>query len=438
MSLMNREPGLTAIGQIPGTAESLTFTVLDACVEVRHEERADVAVFANRPEHWLVADGIIRQTAVRLVASDVRIVIKVNSFDLGKSVGEFFVRLVRRLSGKPAVSEESTTPPPSVPEPRQQLGPDRLLVLVPANYTGSLKSSVSGSGEMSLDSWRGSDFVLDYNSDGDLDVGPVSIEGRFKLDQSSDADVTLGDINAGDIAASFSGDYGVTISAINAAGHFELSRYGDGSLTTGDIRAGSSKYDLNGDGTTELGNIIGEGDIKIVQRDDTTVEMKDISGGTVDIDLSGDYGFTAGVITAGVTARVERYGDGELTIKGITAPRLKANLYGDGSHDLGDLQVPDITISHDNGDNDLRLGVVQSQYFTLEHSSDGSVTVGRLDTTSINLNCYGCGDVDVRSGSAQSGRVYNGGDLNLCLTGRFGFISQKNDGDGSVEVKIIE
>jgi hypothetical protein len=388
---------LPHIGQAPVTTEALTLNVFDATITVRHEERADIAVFANYPAHWEVgANGTIRQIASRQLHSDLWVLLQICGRKLGAKIGKLFRRVtndVPTVSAETSPTQATPVPPPAMP----QYGPDELLVVVPINYRGGLDLDVAGSGQTEIDDWQGDSAAFVYGSSGTLTVGDIKVTGAFSIDHCNDGNVDLGDVEAGSIDLSFKGD---------------------GNHTLGDFKAA--------------------GDLALHQENSTGIEVGNLTGANVDVDLNGDYGITTGTITATGRLTLKRYGDGDLTVAALTGDIVETTLAGCGTHDIGDVSGNAATIDHNDGDADVDVAAVQCTSFTLNHASDGDVDIEVLHTTVLNMEVEGCGNVTVNAGSAQSGRVHNGGDLSLTLTGRFGYISHRNDGDGSIEVEITE
>jgi len=457
---------LPLAGQFTAIAVDLTVSIKDATVTVRHEDRESVAVYANYPEHWLVTeDGDIQQIAVRQFYQDVHIFVRTSTTHVSYTFGEALAAIWRKLTGRvpKATAEVTQAPPPPPPPvtPAPQLGPDEVLILVPTNYRGGLELNLEGSRDCEVDHWEGTTFWLDSGSSGALTIGDVKITASFNFKHRSDGDCTLGDVEAASIDTELYSAYRYNLGQMKCEGDlaliqendarvdvgnldgqdFTVNLSGDESVNIGDINArGGVSFTRNGHGDLTVGDIKGEGNLSFEQGSDSDsnadVDVGVLEGHHVTVDLAGCNDVDLGIITAEDGITLNRYGDGDLTVGGMNAVDVTATLAGNGSHDIGPIDGTYVRVDHNDGDSGVDMDGVKAESFTLNHSSDGGVDIASLDTDVINVECSGSGDVNISSGTAKSGSVYNDGYLALYIEGRFGYISQKNDGEGSVEVRI--
>ncbi len=304
---------LSPIGKIATALRQLQLELLDASVSVRHEEREDISVSANYPSCWEIDGTVVRQTKVMVPSGDGTTVaggcfiggsvrqhsrgsVSIDSISVGN--GAVFVggnnsgcistaadRTVINAGGRRIVVEngevsidgkkvedDSITAAGQAATAREAkpTAPDRLEIIVPLSYRGSLEINNPGGGDVNVDAWQGAYFIVAMSGNGDLKTGILSDIVTVDLNSSGNGDIEIASLSAEGLIGFLSGSGDLEIDELNAD-KFMLRQSGSGNATinSGYLRSGMVYNSGSGD-TTMRGRFgavskrnTGSGDIKI-------------------------------------------------------------------------------------------------------------------------------------------------------------------------------
>lgn len=167
-----------------------------------------------------------------------------------------------------AVGQASTT------NEAKPTAPDRLEIIVPLSYRGSLEINNPGGGDVNVDAWQGAYFIVAMSGNGDLKTGILSDIVTVDLNSSGNGDIEIASLSAEGLIGVLSGSGDLEIDELNAD-KFTLRQSGSGEATisSGYLRSGMVYNSGSGD-TTMRGRFgavskhnTGSGDIKIRVRE---------------------------------------------------------------------------------------------------------------------------------------------------------------------------
>ena len=203
----NQMRKLIATARIPTTISALNVIVLAAHVHFRHEEQNDIQVNADKPGHWAVEGGTIRQTdiaascGIKVANDEIYVGGKKQTSDPNGLLGEF------RRNGKLSISGNSIgctngevyingkKVSTAGDADKESTDTDVLEVVLPLSFRGGLDLNASNcmnSGDVHLDGWKGGDVTFRTGL-GHLEAsGPLVDIGNFSLLGGSLYDLTLG------------------------------------------------------------------------------------------------------------------------------------------------------------------------------------------------------------------------------------------------------
>ncbi len=289
---------LIVLGAIQASVGSLELDIKGALVSIRHEDRADIAIKANYPKNWTFLSGSVHQVKVQEqlgsggIVDSKAVVIAGNNYGFintgevyvnGKqeqlggrgivdskavviagnnygfiNVGEVYV------NGKKVTAGEPTNP--SGP-PR---GPDKLEIIVPNAYKGSLRLTYMNGSEIDMDNWEGDDVSFSSVAGGDLKAGRLTSLSAFVLQSSGSGNFTIEMIETETFTATKTGNGDLDIEELNTSSLL-LTQTGSGDTTISHGAATSGSVNSIGSGDISMrgrfGNLskcsLGSGEVKI-------------------------------------------------------------------------------------------------------------------------------------------------------------------------------
>lgn len=325
---------ISRVGNIATALRRLQLELLDAAVNVRHEEREDIVINANYPSCWEIDGTVVRQTMVMVPSGDSTAVAggcfvggsvrqhsrgsaSIGNISVGNggvfvggdnsgsiSVGRGGVHVGGRNSGCISTSADRTeinaggrrivvdngqvsidgkkveddsitaVGQASTTNEAKPTAPDRLEIIVPLSYRGSLEINNPGGGDVNVDAWQGAYFIVAMSGNGDLKTGILSDIVTVDLNSSGNGDIEIASLSAEGLIGVLSGSGDLEIDELNAD-KFTLRQSGSGEATisSGYLRSGMVYNSGSGD-TTMRGRFgavskhnTGSGDIKIRVRE---------------------------------------------------------------------------------------------------------------------------------------------------------------------------
>jgi hypothetical protein len=273
---------LSALGQIQATTRSLELDIMGAIVSIRHEDRQDIAINANYPDTWTIKGGSVRQTKIQVPFGNSNIVIggsvSINGGVISTGRGTTMVRAGGRnvsiINGEVWVDGKKITSSEEPDSEGKPTDPDKLEIIVPNSYRGSLDLTNTGDGNVDIDSWQGGNFTLSLSGCGDLNAGRLNDVSAVNLHSSGTGDIEIESLTSQSFLAALTGTGDLNFEELNT-GTFSLRQTGTGDATidSGSAQSGSVTNSGTGDTTMRgrFGSIskrnTGVGYVKIHVRD---------------------------------------------------------------------------------------------------------------------------------------------------------------------------
>lgn len=280
---------LIALGAIPVSVGSLELDIKGALVSIRHEDRADIAIKANYPKNWTFLSDSVHQTKVEEPLGGGGMVVKRNYF------GEFLACINRRVinighskavviagnnygfinAGEVYVNGKKVT---AAGEPTNQSGPpkgpDKLEIIVPNAYKGSLRLKYMNGSKIDMDNWEGNDVSFSSVAGGDLKAGRLTSLSTFALQSSGSGNFIIEMVETGTFTASKTGSGDLAIEELKTDS-LMLTQTGSGDTAISYGAAISGSVSNTGSGYISMrgrfGNLskcsLGSGEVKIRIRD---------------------------------------------------------------------------------------------------------------------------------------------------------------------------
>jgi len=273
---------LSAFAQIPATVGNLELDIMGAIVSIRHEDRADIALKANYPDTWAIKGGSVRQTKVQVPSGNNMIIgggsVSISGGVISTGRGTTVVRAGGRnvsiVNGEVWVDGKKVTGSEESSSDAKSNDPDKLEIIIPNTYRGSLDLSNAGDGNVDLDCWQGGNFTVSLSGCGDLKAGRLSDVSAVNLHSSGTGDIEIESLASQSFQSALTGTGDLNVQELNT-GTFSLRQTGTGDATidSGSAQSGSVTNSGTGDTTMRgrFGNIskrnIGVGDVKIRVRE---------------------------------------------------------------------------------------------------------------------------------------------------------------------------
>lgn len=320
---------ISRVGNIATALRQLQVELLDASVSVRHEEREDIVINANYPSCWEIDGTVVRQTKVMVPSGDSakvvggcfiggvtqhsRGIVSIDSISVGNggvfvggnnsgsiSVGHGGVHVGGRNTGCISTSADRTeinaggrrivvengevsidgkkveddgkgaADQAATASEAKPSAPDRLEIIVPLSYRGSLEINNPGGGDVNVDAWQGAYFIVAMSGNGDLKTGILSDIVTVDLNSSGNGDIEIASLSAEGLIGVLSGSGDLEIDELNADKFIlRQSGSGDTTISSGYLRSGMVYNSGSGDTTMRgcFGAVskhnTGSGDIKI-------------------------------------------------------------------------------------------------------------------------------------------------------------------------------
>jgi hypothetical protein len=240
-------PSLAALCQIPATVSTLQLSIQHAIVNIRHEDRADIALMANYPGNWKIESGSVRQSRVQKSLGSGSmfgggIVVDGNSVSIGgisiingevlvdgNSVSIGGISIINGevlVDGKKSPGSDGSTSQGS------SSGPDKLEVVVPNSFRGGLDLEYAHTSQVELDNWQGGTVSFSSRGSGKLHCGPLAGLSSFVLQST--------------------GSGSIRIEAVETQS-FTVTKVGSGDLDIDKLDTGALLLTQNGSGDTRVG-----------------------------------------------------------------------------------------------------------------------------------------------------------------------------------------
>ncbi len=129
--------------------------------------------------------------------------------------------------------------------------PDKLEIIVPNSYRGSLDLTNTGDGNVDIDSWQGGNFTLSLSGCGDLNAGRLNDVSAVNLHSSGTGDIEIESLTSQSFLAALTGTGDLNFEELNT-GTFSLRQTGTGDATIDSGSAQSGSVTNSGTGDTTM------------------------------------------------------------------------------------------------------------------------------------------------------------------------------------------
>ncbi len=479
------ELGLKPVGTI-AAGKSLQVSIKGANVTIRHEQRDDVAVLANRPDHWsLTAFGELVQTKVQPAANSIHIsgnciniagsvigtvigvrqvvtgirgagcvsingnqvimqdeagnpvVIETNGGSVSVTDNEVWVDGVK-VYPKSEVPAGGAVPAAASAEPKEPevKGPDILEVLVPLEFSGALMVVIDD-GSATVDRWKGNNAWLHSTGDGTVNCGEIDVSDYCILMSDGDGDIAVGDILATRVSIAFTDDGKLSGSNVSAR-EFVATAIGDGGITfSGCINAEQSVNCLAKDDGPFKAAKVQTRSFSASLMGDASVTIAEVEAtNSVNLRLEDDGDFHAtSVKTVDFTGA--QTADGNVRIKTLEAAGVVTwNITDDGGFKATDVAAASFSVKS-NGDGEVEItgSLHVSGNVQLESKEDGAIELGRVKCAAFSSSHTGDGGLEAAEVVCETISLTNRSDANITISaGSAKSGSVSNSGDGSVRL----
>ncbi len=278
---------MKVLGLVSASVTALEIDVKGALVTIRHEDRSDIAVNVNNPGNWKLNGGVLSQTKVNeplgggstVISNGIHIggsiVGSVISGGSGRTVVNAGGRNVSIINGEVWVDGKKVTgggeEPASAPS---SSGPDKLEVVVPNSFRGSLRLNYEDGSTVDLDKWQGGDVSLTSAGAKRLKTGRLMELHSFVMQGTGGGDAEFDEIGTQTFMLTKTGSLEVNIDELNTVSLLLTqtgsgdTRVSDGCATTGSVsNTGSGDVSIRGRFPSISKRSIGSGQIKIKVRE---------------------------------------------------------------------------------------------------------------------------------------------------------------------------